>query len=90
MDTLRIYSYKTFTGRGVICVVVSARPKMPDQTRILLIVLLCGVETSTILPAVSTIERLCADALVAAERQIETRIAENLTADVRDPGQTSE
>jgi glucose-6-phosphate dehydrogenase assembly protein OpcA len=41
-------------------------------------------ETSTILPAVSTIERLCADALVAAERRIETRIAENLTADVRD------
>ena len=35
-------------------------------------------ETSTILPAVSTIERLCADALVAAERRIETRIAENL------------
>nr|WP_227543293.1 DUF4158 domain-containing protein [Klebsiella pneumoniae] len=41
-------------------------------------------ETSTILPAVSTIERLCADALVAAERRIETRIVENLTADVRD------
>ncbi len=48
-------------------------------------------ETSTILPAVSTIERLCADALVAAERRIETRIVENLTADVRDHlGQTSE
>jgi hypothetical protein len=31
----------------------------------------------TILPAASTIERLCADALVAAERRIETRIAES-------------
>ncbi len=46
MDTLReIYGYKTFTGRGArdLRSGLSARPKMPDQTRILLIVLLCGV-----------------------------------------------
>jgi len=33
------------------------------------------------LPAISTIERLCADALVAAERRIETRIAQRLNTD---------
>src|SRR3546814_19059915 len=32
----------------------------------------------TILPAITTIERLCADALVAAERRIEKRIAARL------------
>jgi TnpA family transposase len=37
----------------------------------------------TILPAISTIERLCADALVDAERKIETRIADRLGPDVR-------
>jgi hypothetical protein len=31
--------------------------------------------TRTVLPATSTIERLCATALVDAERRIETRIA---------------
>ncbi|ESZ15368.1 hypothetical protein X737_22810 [Mesorhizobium sp. L48C026A00] len=41
-------------------------------------------ETLTILPAVSTIERLCADALVDAERRIETRIAEKLDAGARE------
>src|SRR3546814_1895958 len=35
-------------------------------------------ETMTILPAITTIERLCADALVAAERRIEKRIAARL------------
>ncbi len=46
MDTLReIYGYKTFTGRGArdLREWTFGRPKMPDQTRILLIVLLCGV-----------------------------------------------
>ena len=37
----------------------------------------------TILPAISTIERLCADALVAAEKRIETRIASRLTDEMR-------
>ncbi len=46
MDTLReIYGYKTFTGRGArdLREWTFGGPKMPDQTRILLIVLLCGV-----------------------------------------------
>ncbi len=35
------------------------------------------------MPAISTIERLCADTLVAAERRIETRIANRLNHDER-------
>ncbi len=39
--------------------------------------------TRTILPATTTIERLCADALVEAERRIEARIAERVPAGLR-------
>ena len=39
--------------------------------------------TRTILPATTTIERLCADALVDAERQIEARIAERVPPGLR-------
>ena len=39
--------------------------------------------TQTILPAISTIERLCADALVVAERRMEMRIANRLNDDLR-------
>lgn len=37
----------------------------------------------TILPAISTIERLCADALVAAEGHIEARIVGRLDGEMR-------
>ncbi|WP_139379672.1 hypothetical protein, partial [Zoogloea sp. LCSB751] len=40
--------------------------------------------THTVLPATSTIERLCATALVDAERRIETRIASRLAMTVRE------
>lgn len=40
-------------------------------------------QTEIILPAISTIERLCADALVAAERRVETRIVERLDMTMR-------
>ena len=39
--------------------------------------------TQTILPGVSRIGRLCADALVAAERRIEARIADRIDEDMR-------
>ena len=39
--------------------------------------------TGTILPATTTIERLCADALVDAERRIEARIAERVPPGLR-------
>ncbi|MEH8765287.1 DUF4158 domain-containing protein [Klebsiella pneumoniae] len=89
MDTLReIYGYKTFTGRGARDLrsglsAAEAEDARSNEDLAHRFIVRCR-ETSTILPAVSTIERLCADALVAAERRIETRIAENLTADVRD------
>lgn len=40
--------------------------------------------THTILPGISIIERLCADALVAAERRIETRIVDRLNDAMKD------
>ncbi len=40
--------------------------------------------TRTVLPATSTIERLCAAALVDAERRIETRIASRLPMSIRE------
>jgi len=40
--------------------------------------------TQTILPGISRIERLCADALVAAERRIEARVANRLDAEIRE------
>ena len=39
--------------------------------------------TQTILPGITVIERLCADALVAAERRIDTRIADQLDDEMR-------
>ena len=40
--------------------------------------------THTILPGISIIERLCADALVAAEKRIETRIVDRLNNVMKD------
>jgi hypothetical protein len=87
MDTLReIYGYKTFTGRGARDLrewtFGQAEDARSNEDLAHRFIVRCR-ETSTILPAVSTIERLCADALVAAERRIET-LRKNLTADVRD------
>ncbi len=88
MDTLReIYGYKTFSGRGARdlrdWLFYQAEDARSNEDLAQRFVARCR-ETSTILPAVSTIERLCADALVAAERRIETRIAEKLDADARE------
>lgn len=81
VDLRAIYGYKMFTGRGsrdltawLEDVAETARSN-EDLAR-------CFVEqcraTQTILPGISVIERLCAEALVAAERRIESRIAERL------------
>lgn len=88
MDTLReIYAYKTFSGRGARdlrdWLFDQAEDARSNEDLAQCFVARCR-ETSTILPAVSTIERLCADALVAAERRIETRIAEKLDTDARE------
>jgi len=88
MDTLReIYGYKTFSGRGARdlrdWLFDQAEDARSNEDLAQRFVVRCR-ETLTILPAASTIERLCADALVAAERRIETRIAEKLDADARE------
>lgn len=88
METLReIYGYKTFSGRGARdlrdWLFDQAEDARSNEDLAQRFVARCR-ETSTILPAVSTIERLCADALVAAERRVETRIAEKLDADARE------
>jgi hypothetical protein len=76
-----IYGYKMFTGRGsrdLKCwlddVAETARSNDDLARRF---VEQCRA-TRTILPGVTIIERLCADALVAAERRVEARIADHL------------
>lgn len=82
MGALReVYGYKTFAGRGARdlrdWLFDQAEEARSNEDLAQRLVAHCR-ETQTILPAISTIERLCADALVAAERRIETRIAEKL------------
>jgi TnpA family transposase len=81
-----IYGYKMFTGRGArdlkawLGTVAEAAFSNEDLAQ--RFVAECR-GTQTILPGVSVIERLCADALVAAERKIEARISERLDAAMR-------
>lgn len=87
MEALReIYGYKTFAGRGARdlrdWLFEQAEEARSNEDLAQRLVARCR-ETLTILPAISTIERLCADALVAAERRIETRIAERLDTGAR-------
>ena len=77
----QIYGFKMFSGQGarrlkawLECEAETARSNEDLARRF---VEECR-RTQTILPGVTVIERLCADALVAAERKIESRIAERL------------
>jgi len=86
-DLRTIYGYKMFSGRGARGLkewleheAETARSNMDLARRF-------NEEcrrTQTILPGVSVIERLCADALVAAERRIETRIVDRLTDNLKE------
>lgn len=87
LEALRdIYGYKAFTGRGA----RDLKDWLDRQAELATsnediarrFVEECR-RSLTILPALSTIERLCADALVAAEKRIETRIAGRLTDEMR-------
>jgi hypothetical protein len=81
-DLRRIYGYRSFSGRGArdlrewIAREAEAATSNEDLAR--RFVAECR-RTRTILPGSSTIERLCADALVEAERRIEDRIAHRIT-----------
>ncbi len=88
MEALReIYGYKAFAGRGARdlrdWLFDQAEDARSNEDLAQRFVAQCR-RMVTILPAVSTIERLCADALVAAERRIEARIAERLDFNARE------
>ncbi|WP_415182123.1 Tn3 family transposase [Phaeovulum sp.] len=81
-----IYGYKMFTGRGArdlkVWLGTVAEAAFSNEDLAQRFVTECR-RTQTILPGVSVIERLCADALVAAERKIEARISERLDIGMR-------
>lgn len=86
-DLRAIYGYKMFSGGGARDLKVwleheaeTARSNMDLAHKF---IEECR-RSHTILPGISVIERLCADALVAAERWIETRIVKRLTDVVKD------
>ena len=76
-----LYGFKMFTGRGSRDLKTwlegAAETARSNEDLARRFVEQCRV-THTILPGITVIERLCADALVAAERQIETRIADRI------------
>ena len=82
----RIYGYKTFSGHGARALqswlAEQAEQARSNEDLARRFVDQC-CRSQTIVPVISTIERLCADALVDAERRIEARLAEHLTASIR-------
>jgi TnpA family transposase len=82
-----IYGYKMFAGRGARDLKAwlegEAEVARSNEDLARRFVTECR-RSQTILPGVSVIERLCADALVAAERRMEARIADRLDALMRD------
>ena len=80
------YGYKMFTGRGSrdlkIWLEIKAETARSNEDLARRFVEQCRA-TQTILPGITVIERLCADALVAAERRIDTRIADRLNDEMR-------
>ncbi len=81
METLRSnYGYRTFPGQGALAhafrdwLLIEAEQARSNDDLARRFITRCR-DTMSILPAITTIERLCADALVAAERWIEKRIA---------------
>lgn len=86
LELLAIYGYKSFAGRGAhdlrYWLDAEAEDARSNEDLAHRFVERCR-QTQVILPAISTVERLCADALVAAERRIETRIVERLDEAMR-------
>lgn len=81
-DLRDLYGYKMFSGRGArgLKAWLEEQAETAPANRGLAQKFIeeCR-RTQTILPGVSVIERLCADALVAAERKIERRIVTQLS-----------
>ncbi len=81
-----LYGFRTFSGRGARemkgWLFREAEMAVSNEDIARRFVVECR-RTRTVLPATTTIERLCATALVDAERRIETRIAGRLFTPVR-------
>jgi len=81
-----LYDYKMFTGRGSrdlkVWLESEAETARSNEDLARRFVEQCRA-TQTILPGITVIERLCADALVAAERRIDARIADRLDDEMR-------
>ncbi|MFV1635854.1 MULTISPECIES: Tn3 family transposase [Phaeobacter] len=77
----QIYGFKMFSGQGARCLKAwlekEAETARSNDDLARRFVEQCR-RTQTILPGVTVIERLCADALVAAERRIEGRVVAKL------------
>lgn len=87
LATLRnLYGYKMFTGRGArdlkTWLESEAETARSNEDLARRFAEKCRA-TQTIPPGITVIERLCADALVAAERRIDTRIADRLNDELR-------
>ena len=86
VELREIYGYKMFTGRGARDLKAwlerAAETARSNEDLARRFVEQCRV-AQIILPGITVIERLCADALVAAERRVEARIAGRLDDDMR-------
>ena len=82
----RLYGFRSFSGGAARELVERLREEaeqaQSNEDLVRRFVEACR-GTRTILPATTTIERLCADALVDAERRIEARIAERVPPGLR-------
>ena len=85
-DLRKIYGYKMFTGRGARdladWLAVEAETAQSNADLAQRFADRCR-QSMMIVPGVTTVERLCTDALVAAERRIETRIVDRLDDDTK-------
>jgi len=81
-----IYGYKMFAGRGArdlkIWLEDAAETARSNEDLARRFVEQCRA-SQTVLPGITVVERLCAEALVAAERRVEARIAGRLDDDMR-------
>ena len=82
----RLYGFRSFAGGAAHELGDRLREEAPraqsNEDLVRRFVEACR-HTRTILPATTTIERICADALVDAERRIEARIAERVPPGLR-------
>ncbi|MEP4461008.1 DUF4158 domain-containing protein, partial [Roseibium sp.] len=87
VDLRSIYGYRMFSGQGARDLKAwlegEAETARSNEDLARRFVEECR-RTRTVLPGISVIERLCADALVAAERRIETRIADLLNCEMKE------